>query len=410
MGRYSPSVLPSAEPGALTSLAQALMQGYQGARDRNRQRQVQDAELAGKGVTIEDDSFGSRLTGALQRKLAGPQVPEMTPPPTNRPSVDSAAQPEQAVDTPFGPSAAPLPSPSGVPGAWNPLTSQFEKVSQVPGLPVQTLPSGVTVDPNVPIQRKVAEERAMTPVLAERARATGEVGLDLGTQGRALERGERERALASVGAPTAAGVQAGSTTPWLTPDDRDWQYRAATYDEPAQWVNVRTRTREAVEGSKPLTRPASGTQLAHNEKIKSIDDILDITRRARAPLAEGQASGERVSGRLGRVIPIPNSWRLEFDVGGKPGRQLTMLIGDLTSRVGNLRSGGAITPQEFERLESFLPTMNDKPDVIEWKLNEFETTLKNAKERRGREASAPAAPDAAGDLVSEFERMFGRTP
>jgi hypothetical protein len=100
-------------------------------------------------------------------------------------------------------------------------------------------------------------------------------------------------------------------------------------------------------------------------------------------------------------------------MGGRPSRNLQLLISDLTSQVGNLRSGGAITPQEFERLEGFLPTMNERPEVIADKLQSFETTLADMLANRQRRSATPQRRESdapADDLVGAFESTYGRKP
>jgi|GEM_PF-5253815 len=160
-----------------------------------------------------------------------------------------------------------------------------------------------------------------------------------------------------------------------------------------------TRRIEA-PGQAVVQPPLVGSALG-NERNNAIGDIMSIMERAKAPLAAG---GQGVSGRAFGVVPIPNWARLQFELGGAPGRDLTLLIGDLTSRVGNMRSGGAITPSEFERLEAFLPTMNDKPAVIGAKLDSFTTTLSDVLQRRGESAPA-AAPSAKSDIDRALDAL-----
>lgn len=149
------------------------------------------------------------------------------------------------------------------------------------------------------------------------------------------------------------------------------------------------------------------------EQMIKIDQTLALLDRASAQQDAATEAGVRATGRIGGVVPLPVWARLQFNVGGEMGRDLITLIGDLTSQVGNMRSGGAITPQEFERLESFLPTPNDKPELVATKLKNFQQTLQEIRrirleaiQRYGTPSATPWSGDGTADAAfSALERF-----
>ncbi len=374
MSRFSPTQKSSARPGGIGGLAAALQEGvtgFQGQRDRQEGQRnrafAQDVQRGGlleRGISIDTPSEPEGFGSAFARALSGAPAPQPARPP--------------------------------VPGAFMVDAGDFEKVDPKTGLPAMpVMQSGnVSFDPNVPLQREMAS-----------ATAKGELGLLLAQKGRRQRQGELTTALGTVkGAPLGAATSESAAADWLgRPPERGLRIGDPGYADAMAEVAA---ARQGVS--------QGGMTVGERNKVVQIEDLQNLINRAQA--AQVGPDGKLVkSGRIGGIIPLPNWARLQFDVGGRPSRQLQLLVSDLTSQVGNLRSGGAITPQEFERLEGFLPTMNERPEIIQDKLQSFEDTLNDMMATRRSRGSIPTPtrrlddiqPD---DLVNEFEAMFGRKP
>lgn len=161
------------------------------------------------------------------------------------------------------------------------------------------------------------------------------------------------------------------------------------------------------EGQDALGAKSSSAQQLPSvaiEKMIALDDAIAAAEDATNTMATAKTEKANVSGRVGGVLPVPGWVRNQAGQGGEVGRSARSKIGNLTSMIGNLRSGGAITPQEFERLETFLPTPNDDEAVIDGKLKDFTVFLKQMKKTReaayqkyGKGAPAGAAKPPTQD-------------
>lgn len=118
------------------------------------------------------------------------------------------------------------------------------------------------------------------------------------------------------------------------------------------------------------------------EKLIALDDAISAASDATTAMESAKTAKADVSGRVGGVLPVPGWVRNQLGQGGDVGRSARSKIGNLTSMIGNLRSGGAITPQEFERLETFLPTANEDEAVVEGKLKDFNAFLQQMRKTR----------------------------
>lgn len=133
-----------------------------------------------------------------------------------------------------------------------------------------------------------------------------------------------------------------------------------------------------------LNKPQGGGKLPTSaiEKMIDLDAVTSLAQNAKSSLESAVAAGKDVSGRIGGIVPVPSWIRNQVGQGGEQGQSARNLLGDLTSQVGKMRSGGAITPQEFNRLEAFLPNQNDNENVISIKLKNFIKTLEDIKRIR----------------------------
>ncbi len=114
----------------------------------------------------------------------------------------------------------------------------------------------------------------------------------------------------------------------------------------------------------------------------SLDNLESLANRTRKAFVDAGTGGSKPTGRVAGLVPIPSWVRNQVGQGGDLGQSARNLLGDFLSTVGKERSGGAITPQEFTRLETFLPTVNDDPGVILSKMRTFLTTLAEIKKNR----------------------------
>lgn len=372
MGRFTPGIQRKG------GLAQALVQGVEGYQGQvDRQRGEEDRQLR---RSIDQGVESDRARQSELDALAAGWMPQ--------------GQPTLA-DSLMG---SPVPGrPPNAPGDFNRDTKAFQTppISPMDAIPMR---SGGSFNPQLPMQRKVAEEQTL-----------GRAKIGIGVEERDQYGREFGGAVQAAGGPPAAARDLPTIREYLAPQDADWAYVGANTGEPAFWVNRKTQERRAVEGSRPLPRGTDGGDgltVSERNKVTQIEDLMALIQRAQG--AQVGPDGKLVkSGRIGGVVPIPNWARLQFDVGGRPSRQLQLLVSDMTSQVGNLRSGGAITPQEFERLEGFLPTMNERPEVIADKLQSFYDTLEDMMSRR-RARMKGASPAQADRLDGAPEKMRAR--
>lgn len=79
-------------------------------------------------------------------------------------------------------------------------------------------------------------------------------------------------------------------------------------------------------------------------------------------------------------------------------------LANIASEIMKARSGGAVTPQEFERLEPFLPSRNDDEQVALQKLRDLHAYLQQSRE------SELESLEAASYDVSRFRQRGGTPP
>lgn len=144
-------------------------------------------------------------------------------------------------------------------------------------------------------------------------------------------------------------------------------------------VRARFRPPPRTAGPRPLPTAAI-------EKNIAIDEVDAMASRAQGGMATAHKAGKDVSGRLFGALPVP-TWIRQTGVTGQGSDEAINaqnVLGNLVSTIGKMRSGGAITPQEFDRLEKFLPTDNDKEHVIALKLKNLRATLADIKAIRAK--------------------------
>ena len=150
-----------------------------------------------------------------------------------------------------------------------------------------------------------------------------------------------------------------------------------------QLVDLDTGVASPLQGYTPPPPKVTpgGLQLtaAQIEKLNTLDEVTSLARNTTLAMERAVGAGKNVTGRIGGVVPVPAWTRDQFGQGGEEGMSARNLLGNLVSTVGQMRSGGAISPQEFDRLEAFLPTANDDESVVAVKLKNFVATLENIR-------------------------------
>ena len=167
------------------------------------------------------------------------------------------------------------------------------------------------------------------------------------------------------------------------------------------------------DGQQTLPAPAI-------EKMIVLDNVIGQATRAKRATDEARAAGENYSGRVGGMIPVPAWARNAVRQGGEKGISARNMLGDLFSQVGNMRSGGAISPQEFDRLTAFLPDANDDEAIVSQKLTDFIAALNDMKRvriqnyqqygRGGSGAGETIAVDDGATVTTSTGRTFQRQP
>lgn len=140
--------------------------------------------------------------------------------------------------------------------------------------------------------------------------------------------------------------------------------------------------------------PLKPLPVAQEQAISGLRSLLRSTRGA-------QADFEAHPGAFGPQNRIPL-----YDLIPGSGSQYRLNMGDIVSQIGKLRSGGAITPQEFQRLERFLPNPGSLDEknaaAIPRLLQELETILREKTTYYARLGYAvPEDVDAPSDLQGD---------
>lgn len=355
MGRFTPGII---RKGGLAQALQQGVQGYQEGQDRELKRDLLTANEGRTARASEINALESGWRPELGDALM--QAPQFQP---NSP-LDFNRETRMFTPQPISPTEA-VQMQSG--GVWN---------------------------PSLPRQQKVQDTMAI-----------GGAKIDLEALNRDRLQSEFGGAVEQAGGVPEAGRDLNLIRDYLGTDSGNLQFIPENYASGARIFDRKTGTMRSVEGSIPLPRSGTsgadgnGLTVSERNKVTQIEDLQALLRRAIS--AQTGPDGKPVkSGRVMGVVPLPTWVRSQFDVGGTPSMQLQLLIGDLTSQVGNLRSGGAITPQEFDRLEAFLPNMNHRPEMIAMELKTFMDTLDDMMARR-RARMGGQAPQGNDDGMQD---------
>lgn len=113
-------------------------------------------------------------------------------------------------------------------------------------------------------------------------------------------------------------------------------------------------------------------------ELSDWQSMLDVTKDAATYLA-GPAGGKNVSGFFtGRSAGL----RKQFGMAGEEETRFQSKLSNIATALGKLRSGGAITPQEFERLSGLIPNQKEDEGTIVQKLSELDGYISRVLQRR----------------------------
>ena len=130
-------------------------------------------------------------------------------------------------------------------------------------------------------------------------------------------------------------------------------------------------------GERGATLPAPAI-----EKMIDLDDLIGMTKRARMSLGAAVNEGRNVTGRAGGIIPVANWIRNAVKQGGEVGIGVRSELANVSSTIMKMRSGAAVSDQEFARLEPFLASDDDDESVAMIKLRKLATALEEMKRIR----------------------------
>ncbi len=115
------------------------------------------------------------------------------------------------------------------------------------------------------------------------------------------------------------------------------------------------------------------------DKLAGIDNLVSQATDVVGALDRSIKNNTNATGRVFGVIPTPAWAKNAANMGGNEGRDIRALIGNLFSSVAKERGGTALSEQEINRLETFLPNENEDEAVALIKANRFIKTLKQMK-------------------------------
>lgn len=118
------------------------------------------------------------------------------------------------------------------------------------------------------------------------------------------------------------------------------------------------------------------------EKMIELDDLIGQSSRASKSLGSAVAGGKNVTGRALGVVPVPNWVRNFVGQGGEEGTGVRAELANISSSIFKMRSGAAVTPQEFSRLEPFLANDDDDESIAMIKLRKLREALADIKRIR----------------------------
>ena len=260
--------------------------------------------------------------------------------------------------------------------------------------------------------------RELARSMQEREYGQRERSLQSAAEDRDLAR-EQAAALAREGAATRATAAEDAARAREDAQRRDLEFRAAEAQRQRDFVgsqNAANRQnalaiRTGGQQGRPLSQNLADNLGTFGALMATGDDAL---QKLDAAVAAGKdvtgAIRGRITGSIGQALHIPGSSD-PMEVSARAA------LANVASSLMKERSGGAITPQEFVRLEPFLPSKTDDEAVARQKLVDLLGNLKTVREERlnaleasGWDVSGIRRSGGAGSAAARLRAAAGRIP
>lgn len=162
-------------------------------------------------------------------------------------------------------------------------------------------------------------------------------------------------------------------------------------------------------GPKPRELPSGA-----GRGIADLRTLLDVTRSAKE--AFGDLGDTNATGAFaGRIAGIAG----QLGLSNPKADVARSRLANISTALGKLRSGGAITPQEYERLVDLIPNKNEDEEKVRTKLTELEGYLNTALDQQvttygetgydvSRLQGGKPAPIQGGDADAEAAAFLAR--
>lgn len=176
--------------------------------------------------------------------------------------------------------------------------------------------------------------------------------------------------------------------------------------------------------------PAANALLAKGWKIQS--DIGHTTPKLAASQQEDLATMDTVAGLGNQVLALGTQigWKgvggfkagtiqqfgaKNMGTGTQDEQKLRNAIGNIKGTIAKLRGGSALTPQELQLIETYTPTIDDDPKMIQAKIASLQDFIGEKKRNLIRVASgqfedtapAPTTPGAAKPTAEDLLKKYG---
>ena len=199
--------------------------------------------------------------------------------------------------------------------------------------------------------------------------------------------------------------------------ERDAEFGDFRRRESYQEGLIRGRPTRGAGGpnGRPLSANLADTLGSYNALIGTADDALAKFDKAAGVDPTTGKSTKALTGWFDGLRNTSLAQNLGMGM-GKDATSAVAALSNLASSIMKDRSGGAITPQEFERLQPFLPSKYDNEEDARQKMVDLKSTLEQIREARlsalegsGYDVSAlrgsgraPAAGDAFDQKADEW--------
>lgn len=118
------------------------------------------------------------------------------------------------------------------------------------------------------------------------------------------------------------------------------------------------------------------------EKLGAYDAIEGMAGDVKRALEDAVRKNVNVTGRVGGVLKTPTWAKNLVGMGGDTGKDVRSLIGNLYATIAKERGGTALSTNELNLLESYLPNENEDEGTAVLKANRFIREIRRLKESK----------------------------